>query len=145
MRMRLVLAPAAGLLLAACTSGGQSENTGGMAIVASDTVACADAPQLRQRAADERRRMLETSADQTRLVLAGRANFLASLAVVADLHCATTDQDATEALQTALRTARSAEGTPGFYAQAMQWAEANFAATRAIENLVQRRPITTEQ
>jgi hypothetical protein len=146
MRARFMLGPAAVVLLVACNAGGQAAvGTGGMASVAPDTTACADAPQLRQRAAEERRRATETSSDQTRIVLASRANFLASLAVVAELHCATTDNEATEALQAALQIARAADGTAGFYAQATQWAEANFAATRAIEILVQRRAPTAEE
>jgi hypothetical protein len=147
MRVRFMLIPAAIMLLAACNSGSQAAGTtDGMASVAPDTIACADAPQLRQRAAEERRRGTESSSDQTRLLLAGRANFLASLAVVAELQCAaTTDNEATEALQEALQIARAADATAGFYAQAAQWAEANFAATRAIEILVKRRAATVEE
>jgi hypothetical protein len=74
--------------------------------------------QLRQRAAEERRLGKESSSDQTRLLLASRANFLASVAVVAELQCAaTTDNEATEALQEAMQMARAADGTAGFYAQ----------------------------
>jgi hypothetical protein len=143
MKVRFILAPPAVLILAACSSGAQSDDTGGMASVAPETAACADAPQLRQRADEERRRITETSSDQARVVLAGRANFLASLAVIADLRCAATDNnEATAALQTALQAARTADGTSGFYAQASQWAEANYAATRTIEILVQRRTTT---
>jgi hypothetical protein len=146
MRVRCMLNPAAIMLLAACNSGGQAAGTSGMSSAAPDTIACADAPQLRQRAAEERRRSTESSGDQARLLLASRANFLASLTVVAELQCtATTDDEASEALQEALQIARAAEGTAGFYAQAAQWAEANFAATRAIDILVHRRAATVEE
>jgi hypothetical protein len=48
-------------------------------------VSCGDAPQLRQRAADERRRSDEVKSDQEKITLGTRASYPASLAIVADL------------------------------------------------------------
>jgi dihydroorotase-like cyclic amidohydrolase len=140
MRVRLLLVPAAVLLLAACDSSGQADHTGGTAIAVSSTAACSDALPLRERAAEVRHRGLVVSSDQARLLLANRANFLASLAVAAELQCVVTLHDVEDALQAALQAARDAEGTAGFYAAATRWTEANSAVVRVIELLVQGLP-----
>jgi len=95
-------------------------------------VNCADAPQMRQRALDDRRRGIETSSDQEKIVAGNRATFYASLATIADLKCRVTLVEADEALKPAFDAARKAEATTSVYEQAVQWNDAGFIATQVV-------------
>jgi len=68
--------------IAACDVATQSRNDHAPAPSA---VNCPDAPQLRQRALDDRRRSVETRGDQEKILALSRATFYASLATIADL------------------------------------------------------------
>jgi hypothetical protein len=128
------------LLPAACdTRAGEADRAVAVASVPT-TAACADAPALRQRAADDRLRVTELPSQQDQTVLAARANFLASLAVVSQLQCSVTLADENQGLQAALEAAGRAEDASSFYEQASRWGEANFALTKVIDALVQRLP-----
>lgn len=105
-------------------------------------VACADAPQLRQRAVDDRRQAGELKSDQDKVYIGSRANFFASLAIIADLKCKVVLPEADEALKPAFEAARKAESTRSFYERAIRWGEADFKASEVIALLVQRLPAT---
>jgi len=103
-------------------------------------VRCADAAQLRQGAADDRRRGAALKSDQQRISADNRANFFASLAVIADLKCKVTVVEADEALRPALDAARKAETARGFYEAAHLWNHATFTASEVASLLTQRLP-----
>jgi hypothetical protein len=128
------------LLLAACSPGGGSPGPAMAALPASVEATCEDAPPLRQQSADAARQAAESRGDQSRIVHHARANFLASLAVLAELRCSVTAAEADGALDDALRAASSAAETPSFYEQAHRWSDANAHATRAIDLLVRQLP-----
>lgn len=107
-------------------------------------VACADAPRLRQRAAEEQLQVAETTSDQTRIVGASRASFYVSLAIVADLKCRVASADADTALSAALAAARSAEAAGTFYETAVRWTEAGVAASQAVSALIGQLPAPPE-
>jgi hypothetical protein len=50
-------------------------------------VSCTDAPQLRQRALDDRRQSDDANSSQAKISSGTRASFFASLAIIADLKC----------------------------------------------------------
>ena len=97
------------------------------------TVNCADAPQLRQRALDDRRRSIEMSGDQEKVIAGNRATLYASLAVIADLKCRVTLAEADEALKPAFDAIRKAEAPGSFYEQTVRWNEAGFIATQVVQ------------
>jgi hypothetical protein len=101
-------------------------------------VNCGDAPQLRQRAAEDRRRVDQSRSDHERISAGSRANFLATLAVIADLMCRVTHAEAEEVLKPALEAARKAEATDSVYEKTRGFNEATFAATRVVELLTER-------
>ena len=103
-------------------------------------VSCTDAPQLRQRALDDRRRSDETKSDQEQISIGSRAVFFAALAIIADLKCKVTLADADEALRPAFDAARSAEDASSFYEVAQKWDEAALVAAQVISLLVQQVP-----
>jgi hypothetical protein len=103
-------------------------------------VNCTDAPQLRQRALDDRRLSGQSSSDQDKINVGNRARFLASLAIVAELKCKVTLAAADDALQPALDAARKAQETPSFYERTVLWGEADFMATQVVAMLVQQLP-----
>lgn len=103
-------------------------------------VRCADAPQLRQRALDDRRQSEATKSDQKQISIGNRAGFFASLAIIADLKCKVTLAEADEALKPAFEAARKAEDSRSFYEVAQRWDEAQFIATQVIALLVQQLP-----
>jgi hypothetical protein len=138
-RVRIAVScTAALLLLTACEGGSGAATTTAARLPAEVAAACADAPQLRQQASDELRQASAERGDQARIVRGARANFLASLAVFAELRCVTGHTADDHALDAALQAARSAETAGSFYEQANRWADANFEATSAVELLVQR-------
>lgn len=128
------------LLIGSCDAPGEASDRARSGTSLPASVACADVPQLRQHATDDRLRMAEVSSQQTRIVVGARANFLASLAIAANLQCIGAPPDENHALQDALDVARQAEGASSFYEQASRWDEANYALTRVIDDLVQRLP-----
>lgn len=104
------------------------------------TVSCADAPELRERAAADRRQSDEQTSDQQRVTLGNRANFFASLAIAADLSCRVMSPDADAALRRALDAARQAEAASSFYEKAGLWSDASFIATEAASILLRQLP-----
>lgn len=101
-------------------------------------VSCTDAPQLRQRAIDDRRRADELKSDHVRIYTGNRASFFAALAIIADLKCRVTLAEADEALKPALEAARRAEETSSMYRKAFAWGEAGFIATQVIALLIRQ-------
>jgi flavin-binding protein dodecin len=128
------------LLVGSCDAQSEASDRARLGTSLPADAACADVAQLRQHATDDRLRMAEVSSQQTRIVVGARANFLASLAVAAQLRCVGTPAAENDALQDALEVARRAEGASSFYEQASRWDEANYALTRVIDDLVQRLP-----
>jgi len=104
------------------------------------SVSCTDASQLRQRALDDRLHVAELKSDQEKTSAGNRANFFASLAVIASLKCKVTVAAADEGLNKALDAARKAADTSSFYDRTKGWSDANFLASEAIALLVQQVP-----
>jgi hypothetical protein len=121
------------VIIAACDVATQS---GSDHAPAPSAVNCPDAPQLRQRALDDRRGSVETRSDQEKIVALSRATFYASLATIADLKCKVTSGEADEALKLAFDAARKAEATRGFYESAGYWGEAGFIASQVVPTLM---------
>jgi hypothetical protein len=101
-------------------------------------VHCADAAQLRQRAADDRSQSTALKGDQEKVTTGNRASFLLSLALIADLECRVTGVDTDEALRSALDTARKAVAAGGFYEAAHLWNQATFNATQVASVLTRQ-------
>lgn len=141
MRVRELTYLPALLLLASCDAASDAPDATAVPAAAE----CADAGPLRQRVSDDRLRMTEVSSQQTQVVLGSRANFMASLALVAQLGCAVTLPDGDTALEAALEGARAAVEASSFYEQATRWNEANYALAQLIENLVQRLPMAVTE
>ena len=108
-------------------------------------VNCADAPMLTQRAAEDRHGMGDVRSDQEKLLIGSRANFVAALALLAELKCRVVPRDADDALKPALEAARMADATDGFYEKAHWWSEAGFIATQVVRGLIQQLPASTLQ
>lgn len=130
---------AAGVALSACDSGNEARAASAPPPLPT-TVNCADAPQLRQRSADGRRRLDELTSDQEKISVGNRARFQASLAIIADLKCKVSAAEADDALKPALEAARTAEASRSFYEGAVLWGEADFAATQVIALLIRQLP-----
>jgi hypothetical protein len=126
-------------LAAAAACHGSAKGAGDYA-PAPTAVHCTDAPQLRQRAVDARRRSVETSSDQARVVAGNRATFYASLAIIADLKCRAALAEADEALKPALDAARKAEAAGSFYEEAVHWGEAGFIVLEVVPILMKELP-----
>ena len=139
--MRLRSVPWALLILmlsTACSGGTTGSSDLARAAAVPMAVSCDDAAQLRQQAADDRRHSEESRSDQSRVAIGNRANFFASLAIVAELKCKVTLVEADEALTRVLDTAREAEAARSFYEGAHGWGEAEFEVTRVISMLIQQ-------
>jgi hypothetical protein len=106
-------------------------------------VHCADALQLRERAATDRRHSIEEKSDHARIQIGDRASYLASLAIVADLKCKRPLAVADDALRPAFEAARKAEAANSIYEMAFWWREANFAAMTVISQIIQDLPAST--
>ena len=104
-------------------------------------VGCMDAPQLRQRAVDDRRKSDASKSDHDKIVLGNRAGFFASLANIADLKCKVTISD--EALKPAFEAARKAEVSRSTYERAQQWSAAAFVATEVIAQQIRLLPASS--
>ncbi len=106
------------LAVAACDSGtdAQSREGGGSAVPTA--VNCADASRLKQHAIDDRQRIAKTRSDHERIYIGNRANFFASLAIVADLSCRSTLPAADDAVTLALAAAREAAASSSMYERA---------------------------
>lgn len=103
-------------------------------------VSCTDAPQLRQRAADDRRKSETSKSDHDKIVSGNRAGFFASLARIADLKCKVTIAEVDEALKPAFVAAREAEVSRSTYERAQRWSEAAFIATEVIGLQIRQVP-----
>ena len=103
-------------------------------------VNCVDAPQLRQRAVDDRRKSDASKSDHDKIEMGNRAGFFASLANIADLTCRVKIAEADEALKPAFEAARKAEVSRSTYERAQRWSEAAFIATGVISQLIQQLP-----
>ena len=101
-------------------------------------VSCADAPQFRQRAAEDRIKGEASKSDHDKIVLGNRAGFFAALANVANLKCKGTLVD--EALKPAFEAARKAEVSRSTYERAQQWSAAAFIATEVIAQQIRQLP-----
>lgn len=101
-------------------------------------VNCGDAPQLRERAGADRRRVEQSRSDHERISLGSRANFLASLAVIADLKCKVTFTSADETLKRSLDLAREAESSDSIYEKTRRFHDADFTARQVIDMLIPR-------
>lgn len=142
MTQQLLLIAAATLVaLGACTEGGELASDASPALPEPAAVRCAEAPQLRQFALNQRRAIAELRSDQQRIYAGQRANFVASLAIIAELNCESARAEADSALQEAFQAAREAEANPGsFYSSASRWADANYFASQVIVLLMQPPP-----
>jgi len=139
MRLLAVASTLVGVMsLAACESTNEIASASARSVPAPTAVNCGDAPQLKQRALDDRRQSDETNSDQEKIVTRNRAVFYASLAIIADLKCRVTLAEADDALKPAFDAARKAEATRSFYERAEHWGEAGFVATQAIPMLLQQ-------
>jgi hypothetical protein len=124
--------------ITACDGGNEASTAKTPLAPTPTAVSCGDAPQLRQRAADERRRSDEVKSDQEKITLGTRASYLASLAIVADLKCRVTSSEADEAVKPAFEAARKAEAASSFYERAVRWGEADYIATEVVAILIQQ-------
>jgi hypothetical protein len=140
MRSVLPACITAAALAAACGGGSVAEGRAGAAAAIPEAAACRDAPEWKQRAAETLGGGLESSSDQAQVSRFSRANFYSAMAIAAELQCITAAGEAGPAVTAALEAAREASNTRGFYAQAILWGEAQQAAHRAIEVLVQQLP-----
>lgn len=100
------------------------------------TVVCADASALTSRALDARRQSAALTGDRARIIGGNRANFLASLATIAQLKCRTGLAEADALLGQALEVARQAEATTSEYEAAIRWTEADLIAADAVALLI---------
>ena len=137
MRTRMLFPAAALIALAACEGPRVVAESAGALPTA---VNCGDATQIRQRAADDRRRVEESRSDHERISIGSRANFLASLAVIADLKCKVSSPEVDEMLKPALEAARSAEANASVYEKTRGFARADFTAHQVIDLLIQQMP-----
>lgn len=103
-----------------------------------ETVSCADAQSLRQRATDDRRQVDAVRSDHQKIVLGSRGNFFASLAVIADLTCRSTLPGLDVRVKPAFDAARKADESKSAYEKARKWSEADFIATEVITAFVQQ-------
>jgi hypothetical protein len=108
-------------------------------------VHCGDAAQLRQRAADYRSQSTALEGDQERVTLGGRANFLSSLALIADLKCNVTGVDSDETLRSAFDAAHKALAAGRFYEAADLWNQATFNATQVASALTRQLASTASR
>lgn len=137
MRSRPLFFPLAVLVaLAACTRTADTPHP----TTVPASIGCGDAPQLRQRADEDRRQSDALKSDHERIYIGNRAGFFASLAVLADLKCKVTAADTDEALKPALEAARRAEAASSMYERAQRWSEAAFIATEVSAGLIQQLP-----
>ncbi len=67
-------------LVAVAVCGGGEEAATASAVPAPTAVSCADAPQLKKRALEDRRKSGELTGDRAKVISGSRAKFLASLA-----------------------------------------------------------------
>lgn len=124
--------------ITACDGGNEARTANPPLAPTPTAVSCGDAPKLRQRAADERRRSDEVKSNQEKVTLGTRAGYLASLAIVADLKCRVTSSEADETLKPAFEAARKAEAAGSFYERAVRWGEADYIATQVAATLIQQ-------
>ena len=101
-------------------------------------VNCGDATRLREQAAHDRRRVEQTRSDHERISVGSRANFLASLAVIADLKCKVAVAEGDDTLKAALEAARHADANHSVYESTNGFNAANFKATQVVEALLGR-------
>ena len=129
--------------LAACSGASDVPTSVPAAIRIPDTVQCADASGLRDRVAGERESVGALTSDQDKVDAGSRANFLASLATIADLRCRvqTADAGSDELIARALDAGRTASETAGFYERNVRWSEATLLAQDAITHLLALVPI----
>ena len=106
-------------------------------------IVCADNATLRQQAADDRGRSDAATSDQQKILLVSRANFVASLALIAELNCRGI-RPADDALKSVLDAARSADSAKSFYERARHWSEASLMATQLVQTLIQQLPAPTD-
>lgn len=133
---RLILSLAAFTAFTACESAPATSAAPVAALPT--TVSCQDAATLRQRSQNDQRRAEATKSDQEKIFTNSRANYLASLAIVADLICGTPVAPAEATLAQAFKAAGEAEKTASFYAQAASLSVANLRASEAISILRQQ-------
>ena len=124
--------------------GGEAGNSASTAVVPTPTaVRCADAGQLKELAASDRRHSIEEKSDHARIRIGDRAGYLASLAIIADLQCKRPLAVADDALRPAFEAARKAETATSIYEIAFWWREANFAAMTVISQFIRDLPASS--
>ena len=139
MRLPILVSGLAAVL--ACNGGTADDSDSPFRIPAA--IVCADNATLRQQAAEDRRRSEAATSDQQKILLGSRANFVASLGLIAELNCRGI-RAADDALKSVLDAARSADSAKSFYQRARQWSEAGFLATQLVQTLLQQLPSPTD-
>jgi hypothetical protein len=134
----LFLVQAALVAVVGCGSGEKA--TSARADPVPTAVSCTDAPQLKQRALDDRRLSGEQKGDRAKIIIGSRAKFLASLAIVADLKCRINVAEADALLGKALDAVRAAETPSSEYEAAIRWVEADLIVADAVALLISRLP-----
>jgi hypothetical protein len=84
--------------------------------------------------------MAGQTGDRARIIQGNRANFLASLAVVAEFRCKAGGGEVNALLEKALEIGRVAETTTSEYEAASRWTDADLVAAEAIALLVSQLP-----
>lgn len=108
-------------------------------------VSCQDAPQLRQRSADDRHTGESTKSAQEKIIANGRASYFAGLATVADLMCKAPAAQTGPTLTQAFAAIQRAEETKSFYEKAVALSEANLRVTETIAALLQQMPTASSK
>ena len=136
------LVPALAILTSIAGCDGAQHVSGGISESPSSAIPtavhCGNGGQLRQHATNDRSRVNESRSDHERISIGSRANFLASLAVIADLKCKVSSPEADDMLSPALEAARKAEANSSVYEKTRGFAGADFTAHQAIDRLVQQ-------
>lgn len=133
------------MLVAIAGCGGGGEAASARAVPAPTAASCADAPQLKQRAIEDRRKSGEVTGDRAKIISGSRARFLVSLAHVAELKCMTTVAEADTVLVKAFDAVRAAETTSSEYEAAIKWIEADLMAADAVTLLIGRLRATASR
>jgi hypothetical protein len=138
----LLLISAALFVTAACTQG---EAVGASVPPLPTTVSCAEAPRLKQDAANARRGTGAVTGDRAQIINGNRAKFLASLAAIAQLKCKANAAEVDALLGKALEVGHVAGTTNSQYEAAQRWTEADLIATDAIALLISQLPASTSR
>jgi hypothetical protein len=137
MRPSILACIAALSVVGGCSPDSEAQGDEG-AISIPSTADCQDAREWQQQSVVARTQKAEDPSDQAQILRLGRANFLAGMAIVADLRCLSADREVDQRIDAALEAAHEATRARSFYEQAILWGRANEAANQAIQQLVRR-------